>query len=73
MRYYPVNLDIQHRNCLVVGGGSVGTRKVATLLGCGARVTVVSPRVTDRLLELAMERFEDQSQSERSFTVELDE
>jgi D-alanine-D-alanine ligase len=31
------------------------------------------PELIDRLLELAMERFEDQSQSERSFTVELDE
>ena len=53
MRYYPVNLDIQNRDCLVVGGGAVGTRKVITLLGCGARVTVVSPVLSDRLQELA--------------------
>jgi len=53
MRYYPVNLDIQNRNCLVVGGGSVGTRKVMTLLDCGAIVTVVSPDITAKLLELA--------------------
>jgi precorrin-2 dehydrogenase/sirohydrochlorin ferrochelatase len=53
MRYYPVNLDIQNRNCLVVGGGSVGTRKVTTLVNCGALVTVVSPEATDRLLEMA--------------------
>ena len=25
MRYYPVYLDIQHRHCVVVGGGSVVT------------------------------------------------
>lgn len=42
MRYYPIYLDIKDRNCLVVGGGSVGTRKVQTLLECGAKVTVVS-------------------------------
>ncbi|MCP4344775.1 MAG: bifunctional precorrin-2 dehydrogenase/sirohydrochlorin ferrochelatase [Desulfobacterales bacterium] len=53
MRYYPVNLDIQNRKCLVVGGGSVGTRKVMTLLNCGAIVTVVSPDVTEQLSELA--------------------
>ncbi|MGD8664951.1 MAG: NAD(P)-dependent oxidoreductase, partial [Desulfobacterales bacterium] len=35
MRYYPINLNIQNRNCLVVGGGGVGTRKVITLLDCG--------------------------------------
>jgi precorrin-2 dehydrogenase/sirohydrochlorin ferrochelatase len=53
MRYYPIHLDIQNRNCLVVGGGSVGTRKVKTLLECGAKVTVVSPEISDRLQNLA--------------------
>jgi len=52
MRYYPVYLDIQNRNCLVVGGGAVGTRKVMTLLNCGAMVTVVSPDISEQLLEL---------------------
>ena len=53
MRYYPIHLDIQNRNCLVVGGGGVGTRKVTTLLNCGAKVTVVSPEISQRLHNLA--------------------
>ena len=53
MRYYPINLDIRNRNCLVVGGGAVATRKVNTLITCGARVTVVSPETTDTLNRLA--------------------
>ena len=53
MRYYPVNIEIQNRNCLVVGGGAVATRKAVTLSDCGARVTVVSPDATNRLSELA--------------------
>ncbi len=53
MRYYPINLDIQGRRCLVVGGGSVGTRKVVTLLNCGAAVTVISLRANEKLNELA--------------------
>jgi len=53
MRYYPIYLDIRNRNCLVVGGGSVGTRKVMTLLDCSATITVVSPVVTNELRELA--------------------
>jgi precorrin-2 dehydrogenase/sirohydrochlorin ferrochelatase len=53
MRYYPINLDIQNRNVLVVGGGGVGTRKVKTLLDCGARVTVVSLEVSRQLQDLA--------------------
>ena len=56
MRYYPVCLDIENQKCLVVGGGSVGTRKVMTLLSCGANVTVVSPKVTDELLGLARKK-----------------
>ena len=53
MKYYPVHLDINNRNCLVVGGGGVGTRKVKTLLDCGARVTVVSLEVSRHLRDLA--------------------
>jgi len=52
MRYYPVYLDIKNRNCLVVGGGSVGTRKVLMLIACGANVTVVSPVATEELRKL---------------------
>jgi len=55
MRYYPVNLDVQNRDCLVVGGGSVGERKVNTLLECGARLTVVATIATERLQALALE------------------
>jgi precorrin-2 dehydrogenase/sirohydrochlorin ferrochelatase len=53
MRYYPVFLDIINKHCLVVGGGQVGTRKVLTLLDCGARVTVVSRDVSAELQSLA--------------------
>jgi precorrin-2 dehydrogenase/sirohydrochlorin ferrochelatase len=54
MRYYPVNLNIQGRHCLVVGGGRVGARKVATLNQCGARVTVVSPDVVPVIEQMAV-------------------
>ena len=53
MRYYPVYLDIKDRQALVVGGGSVGSRKARTLLDCGAVVTVVSTEAGGRLVEYA--------------------
>ena len=53
MRYYPAYLDIKGRHCLVVGGGQVGTRKVGTLLQCGAEVMVISHEVTPELAEMA--------------------
>jgi precorrin-2 dehydrogenase / sirohydrochlorin ferrochelatase len=46
MPYYPVNLDLRGKRCLVVGGGEVAERKIGSLLACGADVTVVSPDVT---------------------------
>jgi len=53
MRYYPVNLDVRDKDCLVVGGGHVGERKVKTLIDCGARVFVVSLQATEYLRGLA--------------------
>jgi precorrin-2 dehydrogenase len=49
MRYYPVNLNIKGRLCVVIGGGRVAERKVKNLLRYGGRVRVVSPDLTDRL------------------------
>ena len=51
LRFLPVGLDVRGKKCLVVGGGSVGTRKVDTLVRAGAEVTVVSPTVTAGLTE----------------------
>jgi precorrin-2 dehydrogenase/sirohydrochlorin ferrochelatase len=56
MQYYPIFLDIKGRDCLVVGGGEVGTRKVEMLLACGASVTVVSIDTTKTLKRLAEDR-----------------
>src|SRR3712207_6396749 len=47
---YPVNLLLDGRPCLVVGGGHIATRKVEGLLACGADVTVIAPEV-DAALE----------------------
>jgi precorrin-2 dehydrogenase/sirohydrochlorin ferrochelatase len=52
MRYYPLQVDIEGRSCLVVGGGQVGTRKVERLLACRARIRVVSPEATPALERL---------------------
>ena len=44
-----MGLDVRRKNCVVVGGGDVGTRKAHTLCRAGAIVTVISPRVTREL------------------------
>lgn len=52
MLYYPVNLNITGKNCLVIGGGKVAERKVEALLCCGALVKVVSPALCPGLEEM---------------------
>jgi precorrin-2 dehydrogenase/sirohydrochlorin ferrochelatase len=47
MTPYPVNLLVDGRPCLVVGGGSVAARKVDGLRACGADVHVVATCVGD--------------------------
>lgn len=49
MRFYPLFLDLRGRECVVVGGGEVATRKVEGLLKAGARITVISPEVTQAI------------------------
>ncbi|MBK6631936.1 MAG: uroporphyrinogen-III C-methyltransferase [Betaproteobacteria bacterium] len=49
MDFLPIFLNIKDTRCLVVGGGDIAARKVGLLLGCGARVTVVSPDLGETL------------------------
>jgi precorrin-2 dehydrogenase/sirohydrochlorin ferrochelatase len=53
MKYYPVSMDLRGKRCIVVGGGRVAQRRIATLLDHGAQVRMVSPIVTDELRTLA--------------------
>jgi precorrin-2 dehydrogenase/sirohydrochlorin ferrochelatase len=53
--HYPVFLDLAGRPCFVIGGCAMAEEKVKGLLGCGARVTVISPDLTPGLAELAVE------------------
>jgi siroheme synthase-like protein len=54
-RYYAAFLDLEGRDCLVVGGGRVALEKVEGLLDCGARVTVVAPELVPELRALDAE------------------
>jgi precorrin-2 dehydrogenase / sirohydrochlorin ferrochelatase len=51
-QYFPVCLKITGRQCLVIGGGRVGERKVKGLLAHGALITVVSPELNEALSSL---------------------
>ncbi len=53
MPFYPVNLRINNRLCVVVGGGGVALRKVRGLMEAEARIRVISPTVETELRNLA--------------------
>ncbi|MCO1334340.1 siroheme synthase CysG [Microbulbifer sp. OS29] len=53
MRYLPLGFDVKDRSCLIVGGGSIATRKARLLNKAGARLIVVSPEITDELRQLS--------------------
>jgi precorrin-2 dehydrogenase/sirohydrochlorin ferrochelatase len=51
--FYPIYLSLKNKRVVVIGGGEVAERKVESLLGTGAAVTVISPETTARLDALA--------------------
>ncbi len=53
MKYYPVNLNIADKKVLVVGGGSVASRKVERLHERGADITVIAPEISEEIKKLA--------------------
>ncbi len=56
---YPVNLLLEGRRVLVIGGGSVAARKVAGLLAGGAEVEVVASSVGAAVRDLPGVRWEE--------------
>ena len=52
-RLFSIELNLEGRNVLVVGGGSIALRKVKTLLPTGARITVVDPQILPEFKSLA--------------------
>ena len=53
--FYPVYLNIRNKRVVVIGGGEVAERKVESLLGTGASITLISPEITPQLDLLAKE------------------
>ena len=49
MAYYPILIELEGKNVVVVGGGVVAQRKIDTLLECGAVVHVISKKLTPAL------------------------
>ncbi len=53
--YFPVNLYLKNKLCVVIGGGKVAERKVENLLKVQAEIKIISPDLSPRLKKLAQE------------------
>lgn len=56
MKLYPLMANLEARQVLIVGGGTVATRKIRALIETGARVRVVSPEFTREIAFLVSEK-----------------
>lgn len=53
MAYFPMFIELDNQECLIVGGGQVAWRKVRVLKDFGANVTVIAPNVIPEIRQEA--------------------
>ena len=74
---FPIFLKLDGRRALVVGGGKMATLRVKQLVGAGARVTLIAPRIDAEIeelgeagrIELLRRKFDRTDLSRRYFIV----
>lgn len=69
MRYFPIFLDISQKNCLVIGAGTVGKRKIATLVSCSPKgLTVLDTAPPDNEIQTLLKKNPVWRYEQRSFS-----
>lgn len=53
MSYFPLFFDLKNKHILVVGAGTIASRRIRGLAEAGARVLVIAPDFQEETLELA--------------------
>ena len=51
MSYFPMFIELQDKNCLIVGGGQIALHKVRVLRDFGAKLTVVAVEISPEIKE----------------------
>ena len=52
MSFFPMYIELSHRPCLIVGGGTIAYHKLVVLLDFGATVTVIAPFIMPKIKEI---------------------
>ena len=56
MAYFPLFVNLEGKDVLVVGGGTVACRRILALAGFGCRIRVISPKLCGELETLYKEK-----------------
>ena len=56
MNTLPLSLNLEGQPCLIVGGGNVASRKIQVLAEAGAKLTIVSPELDQKVVRLVRAR-----------------
>ena len=52
-KFFPVSIDLNNKNALVIGAGKIALRKIETLLNYNCNITVITKEVLEeKFLEL---------------------
>ncbi len=51
-KYYPVLLNLQNKDVIIIGGGKVAARKLKTLITTGAYIKIISPEFCKDIIEI---------------------
>jgi len=54
-KYFPILIDLEKKDILVVGGGKIAYRKIKTLLDYGAAIEVITPEIVENKIKLLFE------------------
>lgn len=52
MKFYPINLNVENKKCVVIGGGKIALEKILGLVEANAKVEVIAPKVCEEVEEL---------------------
>lgn len=64
MAYFPLFIDVEQKDVLVVGSGTVAIHKIEKLLPYGARITAIAPFFDSRFDSLPVKKIQKEIQSE---------
>ena len=64
MGYFPFYIDIENKNCIIIGGGTVALRKLEKLREFKPVITVIAPDICDEInrfadIKIIKRKFED--------------